>query len=176
MRASIILFLACFGASAPARAENLFAGRSFDIFFTEVQETDDPERPEIAQNRRTQIHIGNASAATRITRNWDRPPPALEHLDAAGALGAWVSLQNRARIRHNVEANTLTQTIATGSFIARLVIELDGAACKVRIENALLAGETHFRMRNIAFGTPMRINRIRTEAAPVCRATKDLLW
>ncbi len=161
---------------ARAQSAGPFAHRNFDIRFTEVQVTDDPERPEIPQNRRTRVQVGVSAAATRVTRNWDKPPPGLEHLDARGPLGVWVSLQNRARLRHEVDGNRLTQTILTSSFVTRMIIELDGEGCKVRFEHALLAGETHFRMRNIALGTPMKVRAIRTRGEPVCAADEDLLW
>ena len=132
--------------------------------------------PEIPQLRRTQIQVGKTAASTRITRNWASAPPGLEHLEASGGLGEWVSLQGRARLQHRVEGNRLTQTVLTSSFAARLVIELDGEGCKVKIENVLSPGESYFRMRNIALGTPMRITAIRIEANPVCAMSEELLW
>lgn len=175
MRIGLAL-LFCLATSASLHAQHSFVNRSFDIRFTEVQETDDAERPEIPQNRRTRIYVGRETAATRITRNWDKPPPGLEHLDASGGLGEWVSLQGRARIRHDVEGKVLTQTIATSSFTARIIIELDGADCKVRFENTLLPGQEYFRMRNIALGTPMRIFRLRTDAGASCAMSAEMLW
>ncbi len=165
-------------AAVPAAAQGGggFAGRSFDIRFTEVQFMQDPERPEIPQNRRTLIEVGAASAAARISRNWDKPPPGLENLDAAGPLGAWVSLENRARLQHKVEGNRLTQTILTASFVTRLIIELDGAGCAARIDYMLAPGETHFRMRNIALGTPMRVDSIRTRGAVDCAVADERAW
>lgn len=172
----ILPFLALFMATpACAQSAGPFANRNFDIRFTEIQITEDPERPEIPQRRRTQIQVGTSAAATRISRNWDRPPPAIEHLDASGMLGSWVSLQNRARLRHAVDGKRLTQTILTRGFATRLVIELDGAGCKARIDHALQPGETHFRMRNIALGTPMLIREIRT-IEPTCAIGEDVLW
>lgn len=168
--------MAFVAAAAPALAETAFANRSFDIRFREVQETDDPARPQIPQDRRTRIHVGTLAAATRITRNWTAPPPALEHLEASGALGDWVSLQGRARLQHKVDGKTLTQTVLTSSFASRLVIELDGDGCKARIENVLSPGESYFRMRNIALGTPMRILAIRIEGTPVCAMSEEHLW
>lgn len=138
--------------------------------------TADPERPEIPQNRRTQIQVGASSAATRITRNWDKPPPGLENLDASGPIGAWASLQNRAYLRHSIDGSRLTQTIMTNSFVTRMIIELDGAGCKVRIDYALQNGESYYRMRNIALGTPMRVTAIRTQAPPECIPGEDVLW
>ncbi len=173
----LVLLLALLAPLA-ARAETAgpFANHNFDIFFTEMQITDDPERPEIPQNRRTQIQVGIGAASTRISRNWDKPPPALEHLEAAGALGAWVSLQNRGRLRHSVDGKRLTQTVMTASFVARVVIELEDKDCKARIDYALQPGERYFRMRNIALGTPMRVFEIRAQGQPKCRVGEELLW
>ena len=176
MRVAIIITILAAAPVAHAQTAGLFANRNFDIRFTETQFTDDPERPVIAQNRRTQIQVGFAAAATRITRNWDKPPPGLEHLDASGQLGQWVSLQNRAHLRHQVEASRLVQTIMTSSFVTRMTIELDRAGCKVRLDHALNPGEKYYRMRNIALGTPMQIRDIRTEANPTCALAEDVLW
>jgi hypothetical protein len=170
--------LGCVAPITLARAQSAgsFANKTFDIRFTEVQATEDPARPEIPQNRRTIIRIGEDAAATRIVRNWDKPPPGLETFEAAGPLGKWISLQSRARLRHVVDGPRLTQTIMTSSFVSRMTIELQGAGCKVRFAYFLLPGETYFRMRNIALGTPMRVKAIRVEAAPQCAIAEDLLF
>ena len=172
---SLVFFALVAAGPACAQSAGPFANRNFDIRFTEVQITEDPERPEIPQHRRTQIQVGSTAAATRISRNWDKPPPALEHLDAAGPLGAWVSLQNRARLRHAVDGKRFVQTILTSSFVTRLVIEIDGESCAARVEHALRPGETRFRMRNIALGTPMYVKEIRI-VEPTCEIGEDALW
>ena len=167
---------ACLTAPAQAQSAGVFAHRSFDVMFTEVQATDDPARPEIPQNRRTQIAVSANAASTSIMRNWDKPPPGLENLVAAGPIGEWISLEHRARLRHSVEGKRFTQTILTSSFVTRLIIELDGGECRARVENNLLPGEGFFRMRNIALGTPMRITAIRTEGQPECAVAEERLW
>jgi hypothetical protein len=174
--ALIALIVAALAPPAAAQSAGPFANRAFDVTFTEVQLTDDPERPEIPQNRNTHIEVGVETAATRITRNYDKPPPGFEQLDAMATLGAWASLDNRAAVRHEVTGQRLVQTIISRGFVSRLVIDLDGKECRVRIDNALQPGEPGFRLRNIALGTPMLVKGLRIDGKPSCAVREAVVW